>query len=51
MDGFLRKEIIKITSRKGRNVIEYIHRRNLKGSPLRRNRTLLSYLRSPEIRW
>lgn len=32
MDDFLRKEIIKITSRKGRNVIEYIHRRNLNNS-------------------
>lgn len=32
MDAFLRKENIKITSRKGRNVIEYIHRRNLNNS-------------------
>lgn len=32
MDGFLGKGIIKTNSRKGRNIIEYINRRYLKGS-------------------
>lgn len=52
MDGFLWKRTIKINSRKGRNVTEYVHRSNFSVSDLhfRRNRALL-YLQSPENRW